>query len=161
MKEIITPIKFRGYQAELVVKSKPGSYGRSHSKHSVYVWSDLEPLEIYGMKEPEYSVKGENPELDKAWRKYNKAEQEIQRAIIQEALTLHPELFDNPEGLKWSRKAGCACGCSPGWKTSVKGMGPREVYITLRTPEKIAEREQSRADYKTAQEAKTLASMVI
>lgn len=69
-------------------------------------------------------AKGLHPDIDAAWRVYNAAEERIWRAALEAVV----------EG-KWafSRKAGCPCGCSPGFinKTSALFYGAR-VDVTAR-----------------------------
>lgn len=123
---------------------------------------DFDPEDIYGSGftcQPEWSIKGENPANDKLWKKYNKFEIAIQKKLIEKAIErkMLPENILN--GLSFSRKAGCSCGCSPGWKA--KDWVRRDIYISLTAPSKQAEREKQQANNKSQQEEKTLASMVI
>lgn len=89
--------------------SRPGR------KPRVYVsGSGLEP----DFPRPAYSIKGEDAELDKAWRKYNAEEIRLQKAAAARAMTALAQvpgfqLFGTGE-LRFSRKAGCSCSCSPG-----------------------------------------------
>lgn len=67
---------------------------------------------------PEWSIKGENAELDKAWRRYNAEEIRLQKALAERGLAILRqtegfELYGSGE-LRFSRKAGCSCSCSPG-----------------------------------------------
>lgn len=74
--------------------------------------SRAEVLERFGLELPPFSVKGKDPEVDIAWRKYNRAEITIMRERARKWLD------DNGLSdvkLSFSRKAGCSCGCSPGF----------------------------------------------
>lgn len=62
---------------------------------------------------PAYSPKGDNAELDAAWRKYNREELRLMRAIVDPVVKAEfPELGK----LSFSRTAGCSCGCSPAFR---------------------------------------------
>lgn len=73
--------------------------------------------ESYGVRDtwgemPEYSIRGENKDLDRAWDAYNKRIKKFQLAAFR---VLHdrgilPGLFP----YTFSRYAGCSCPCSPG-----------------------------------------------
>lgn len=88
-------------------------------KHTIiYISHPYKPehLKTDGIQEqPAQSSKGDDAELDKAWRKYNKAELKIQKQIINKAVEIGQLQESIAKELKWSRKAGCFCGCSPGW----------------------------------------------
>jgi len=136
---------------------------RSKQKHTIlYVSNPYSPEDLNWngiTKEPDRSVKGDNPALDKAWRKYNKAELEMQRIIIDRAVEagiLDVSLIDK---FSWSRKAGCSCGCSPGWKT--RDYGKQSIWLTVKSPSKEQEKELQKQKYASEREAKTLASVVI
>ena len=65
------------------------------------------------MEMPAYSIKGEDPEVDAAWRKYNREELCLMRAIVDPVVQAEfPELGK----LSFSRTAGCSCGCSPAFR---------------------------------------------
>ena len=65
------------------------------------------------MPMPAYSLKGDNAELDAAWRKYNREELRLMRAIVDPVVEAEfPELGK----LSFSRTAGCSCGCSPAFR---------------------------------------------
>lgn len=83
------------------------SYG---TKPRVYVSVDesLMPSEE-GL---EFTVRGENPEMDKAWDKHNRAIVAVWREAAEEALM--GTLFHGYK-LAFSKYAGCSCPCSPGF----------------------------------------------
>jgi hypothetical protein len=121
---------------------------------------DPEELNWNGITErPDYSVKGDDPAIDKLWRKYNKAELEIQKVIIDRAV--EKGLLDEniAKKLKWSRKAGCGCGCSPGWKA--KDFGRQTIWLTVTSPSKEQEKKERRQAQESEKEQRTLASMII
>jgi hypothetical protein len=132
----------------------------SRRKHTiVYISNPFDPKDFGFDGQPEYSRKGENPELDKAWRKYNKIEVNLQRGIIDQAVKHGMIEEDLAKELKWSRKAGCSCGCSPGWTT--RDYRRQSIWLTLVSPSKEQEEKERHRSYAAVQEAKTLSSMVI
>jgi hypothetical protein len=137
-------------------------YG-SRQKHTIlYVSNPFDPedLKHSGItKRPEYSRKGEDKELDKEWRRYNKAELMIQKRIINQAVRDGLLDKDLAAELKFSRKAGCQCGCSPGWKS--RDYRRQSIWLRVTSPSKEQEKKERNKDYATEQEAKTLTSMVI
>lgn len=136
---------------------------KSKQKHTILYISnpfDPEELNFNGIKErPEPSIKGEDPENDKAWKMYNRAEVAIQKKIIERAAEASLIDKDVIGKLKWSRKAGCGCGCSPGWKLSDHGR--RSIWLTVTSPSKEEENNKRRREYASQREAQTLASVVI
>jgi hypothetical protein len=139
--------------------TKPEPYG-SRQKHTIVsIINPFDPEDFGFDGRPEYSRKGENPELDKAWRKYNKIEVNLQRGIIDQAVKHGMIEEDLAKELKWSRKAGCSCGCSPGWTT--RDYRRQSIWLTLVSPSKEQEKKERHRSYAAVQEAKTLSSMVI
>ena len=65
------------------------------------------------MEMPAYSIKGEDPENDAAWRKYNREELRLMRAIVDPVVKAE---FPKLGKLSFSRTAGCSCGCSPAFR---------------------------------------------
>lgn len=70
---------------------------------------------------PYGSQRGDGSPEDKAWRRYNREEIRLQRALAAralEALKAHGlqtyGVIVGTVETKFSRKAGCSCGCSPG-----------------------------------------------
>jgi hypothetical protein len=55
---------------------------------------------------PRFSVKGENENLDAAWRAFNREEVRLRKIVF------HALGFSG----RFSRKAGCSCGCSPAFR---------------------------------------------
>jgi len=106
---------------------------RSEKKIHTCVSFDNEKLspELLGWMDcPRYTQKGMDPVNDKAWRKYNRMEKELQKGLISECIArgfLPKELED---GLKFSRFYYCRCGCSPLWVK--KDRGRRFFSIRIR-----------------------------
>ncbi len=157
-----TTIKFNEEVCSLTTSRTVEPFG-SRQKHTILYISnpfDPEELKYSGItKRPEYSHKGEDKELDKEWKRYNKAELAIQKRIIYQAV--QGGLIDEglAQGLKFSRKAGCQCGCSPGWKA--RDYRRQSIWLKVTSPSKEQEKKERDKDYAAVQEAKTLASMVI
>lgn len=157
-----TTITFNEEICTLDVKVTPEHYS-SRQKHTILYISnpfDPEDLRYSGItKRPEYTRKGEFPEIDKEWKAYNKAEVQIQKRIIAKAV--QDGLLDANlvQELKFSTKAGCACGCSPGWKA--RNYRRLSIWLTVTSPSKEQEKKERYQNIMAEQEAKTLASMVI
>lgn len=85
----------------------------NHSFTRAYVSFDSSEIE---MECPPMSVKGDDPELDKLWKRYNKLEVETMRRKIAEVANEIATLTGGRQ-ITWrfSRKAGCSCGCSAGF----------------------------------------------
>lgn len=86
-----------------------------NKKARIYIWDAPEPA---GLEMPAFTAKGEDPANDAAWRAFNRAELAIRKPIVAEALALVGQWVDtNATGARafFSRKAGCGCGCSPGF----------------------------------------------
>lgn len=92
----------------------------SGSKGKSIIYVDIPTPEQLGMMDrPPYgSKKGDGSAENLLWKRFNKLELKTQRAAIQ---AYHNEIAQvysvKPELLTYgfSRKAGCSCGCSPGW----------------------------------------------
>ena len=120
---------------------RPLSYVITTETHEIHLickdYSDRRSVNkstrVYGpsvtpeMEMPPYSVRGEDKDVDKAWDAYNRAEVKLMKAEIEAAAksvvgrfaTGNSELADviaaMTQGLTFSRKAGCSCGCSAGF----------------------------------------------
>jgi hypothetical protein len=66
---------------------------------------------------PPYSMRGDDPENDKAWRAYNRAELNAMKLKLSRVSAVLELAFGKEPGAAWSfsRKAGCSCPCSPGF----------------------------------------------
>jgi hypothetical protein len=75
-----------------------------------------------------HTVKGEYPEIDQAWKKYNRAIVKMWKNI---ALDVFYQLENDQflSDMYWSNKAGCNCGCSPAFIT--KSNNHRDYAIEL------------------------------
>ena len=99
------------------------SYGDKQAigKTGLVYASGYEELSMDGL---EYTIRGEDPEMDKKWDRYNRQEVSNMRDVFQEVVD-HPDFDRLPiqvqevliGKLPFSRKAGCSCGCSPAFKT--------------------------------------------
>jgi hypothetical protein len=108
--------------------SEPVSLAADHywsgRKGKSIIYVDIPTPEQLGMMDqPPYgSKKGDGSAEDLLWKRFNKLELKTQRAVIQ---AYHDEIAQaygvKPELLTYgfSRKAGCSCGCSPGWLPQV------------------------------------------
>lgn len=91
---------------------------RRQSKGRAYVWGakvDL-PTPQWGTR------RGENPEVDAACDAYNRATIKAERALLNEVLDYLEANADefgiqgiDHKGIRFNAKAGCSCGCSPGF----------------------------------------------
>lgn len=75
-----------------------------------------------------HTIKGEYPEIDQAWKKYNRAITKMWKNI---ALDVFYQLENDQflSDMYWSNKAGCNCGCSPAFIT--KSNNHRDYAIEL------------------------------
>ena len=62
---------------------------------------------------PPYSMKGDDPENDKAWRKYNRDKIVAMRELLDDISGWLQSISNGDLKYRFSRKAGCSCGCSP------------------------------------------------
>lgn len=96
----------------------------------VHVWSDVNDQLLPVPTEAEFgcnvhTLRGVNAALDAAWDKHNRSWIKAKRAVMEavfNALTTEEraELGVAHGGLTFSRKAGCTCGCSPGFMSTVR-----------------------------------------
>jgi hypothetical protein len=84
-----------------------------------------------------YTKRGDFPEVDKAWDKYNRSIVKAERIFVD---TVREQLLKDTMGkAKWSKKAGCFCGCSPGWivdgeelrRHSIQVFIPKQLKLKL------------------------------
>jgi hypothetical protein len=83
------------------------------------------------------SVRGDGSAEDKAWRAYNRLELEVMRAMVEMARPIVEAMTFGAKDAKWSfsRKAGCSCGCSPGFREGSDHTrrflsGPCDVWVS-------------------------------
>lgn len=117
-----TKTKTRPYELDgyVATASEPKPYSGRSSRHLVFVDGAPDP----DMPMPPYGRKGDDAANDKARRAYNRREVEIMRAAAAEALDV------DPSALKFSRKAGCSCPCSPGFRLDVYVPGRSYSWAT-------------------------------
>lgn len=96
-----------------------------------------------------FTIKGDDPEMDAAWRKYNKAEINAKREAISYAnAAFLSKSMDDPmhctdnswfnakelrkmAAWKFSRKAGCSCRCSPGFVAKNYDLPGADIWIRV------------------------------
>lgn len=99
-----------------------GNWSRMHFS----IASEVEVAELG--EHPPYSTKGEDPENDRAWRRYNRAELQLDREIAGKLYALSGGTFDG-----WfSRTAGCSCQCSPGFV--LRNDKGRTFWVDVKLP---------------------------
>lgn len=80
-----------------------------------------------------YTTRGQFPEVDKAWDRANRDYARMAREVASQALA--GVGLRLPERMKYSRRAGCTCPCSPGIVTSgmfVPGLGDNvDIWVTV------------------------------
>lgn len=128
---------------------------RSHTRHStreyfaksrVYVWNVTERNAALVEAEkalPAPRPRGEDPENDRAYSRFNRAYVKAWRAeaaaALKELTVKEPRLsawLDRAK-LKFSRNAGCSCPCSPGGVLDSRVLfegGPVDIHINLAKP---------------------------
>lgn len=108
-KTIDLTIEGTDYQVSMIGMDWSDRRAVRRSRTLVSCGNSVEPA----MPMPAYSIKGEDPENDAAWRKYNREELRLMRAIVDPVVKAEfPELGK----LSFSRTAGCSCGCSPAFR---------------------------------------------
>lgn len=105
-------------------------YRNRDRKTRAYV--DIDPADV-PMDHPPYgSVRGDGSDEDRAWRAFNRAETAAMRLKLSRVTAVLEAAGGMPADAAWhfSRKAGCSCGCSPGFVLDgqVKADGPRFRY---------------------------------
>lgn len=108
------------------------------SKPKLFIFDAPNPEDLVtgGMERPPYGTKGENAENDKAWRKYNRIELKAMRAFA-EPIAAHY----GADKISYSRKAGCSCGCSPGFiLTGRHDLVGKDVYVRVYEGDEAAAR---------------------
>lgn len=119
--------------------------------HISLPWS---PEEIPGSgwtEHPPYgSTKGEDPQVDKLWKRYNRAELALQKQALGLAAQQGWLTVEEVAEAKWSRKAGCSCGCSPGWifRNAYKLSG----WLTIKSPKKEAREKEEQREWEARRE---------
>lgn len=123
------------------VRQRRWSSDRSYWSASRVYASNIEDqcpaLEEQRAALPQPKTRGEDAENDKAYDAYNRAYIKAWREQVVKAFTALTE-FGAPanalDGMRFSRKAGCSCPCSPGGvlkQRVVIGDSPVDFFITL------------------------------
>ena len=73
-----------------------------------------------------YTSLGDYPVLDKAWKKYNRELVKMMKEVAEKANLTNES--GQPLKLNYSRKAGCSCGCSPGF--IAENDYNRDIWVT-------------------------------
>jgi len=120
---------------DVTVTCRRASASRSIPKTRVYVHAP-NPEDVGGMAKPEYTTRGDDPENDKRWRQYNWQEIKVMRLFADAVLEDACKALGVTElgVIHFSRKAGCSCGCSPGF-VARKGRG-WNVWVDVELVEK-------------------------
>jgi len=123
IKTTSTLVELGGALYRVTAELRGRRYDERPSKGRMYIWGEPSP-EAVGLADraPAPSRKGDDEALDAEWRRYNRAELKTLRAIADKAA----------EGLgvrvdRFSRKAGCSCGCSPGFV--LEGAWNQDVFV--------------------------------
>lgn len=109
------------YEVKAISRDRAG-------KARVFVWGAPEPDDS---NLPAPKERGVDPENDKAYDKHNRAVVRIQKAHLVAAMELG--LLPSTEELRFSRKAGCSCPCSPGFIANIREG--YDYHITVKTVE--------------------------
>lgn len=96
------------------------------NKTNVNTYIDMEAL---GHTHPEYTLRGEDPESDKAWDAFNRLEVKLMKEQILKANEALHFLPKDGWKMNFSKTAGCTCGCSPAFKLTTS-TGTRLGYGT-------------------------------
>ena len=108
-KTIDLTIEGADYQVTMIGVDWSDRRAARRSRTLVSCGNSVEP----DMEMPAYSIKGEDPDSDAAWRKYNREELRLMRAIVDPVVK---DEFPELGKLSFSRTAGCSCGCSPAFR---------------------------------------------
>jgi hypothetical protein len=157
-----TTIEFNEETCTLSYRRTPEYYPSKQKHTQVHISNPFDPEDFKDSgftQQPEYSHKGEDKALDKEWRKYNKYELSIQKKIIDQAVSNGMLDESLAKELKWSRKAGCSCGCSPGWTS--RDYRRQTIWLTVTSPSKEQEKKDRNRESLAKREEETLSSMVI
>jgi hypothetical protein len=110
--------------------------------------------EITEMEQPPYTTIDDDPEVDRQWRRYNKLELVKMREVLDVGMALIADLLSNQaETIKFSRKAGCSCPCSPGFvadrplRTAGDYRQIESMWITKVQPQTEPPRTLTMADF--------------
>jgi hypothetical protein len=104
-----------------------GPYSRGYMSSSSRSYNAKPRLYVF--------VEGENILENLAFRTNRPSK--LYRTILKEAF----RRLGLPETTKayWSQKAGCSCGCSPGFILEGSGAGPKDFFVTVTSPADITD----------------------
>lgn len=108
------------------------NYTKLRDKKARLYYSEKGVTDLVLGKNPPYTIKGEDPENDKLWRAYNRAEMTLGRAAIE---AVYPEFGK----ANFSRRAGCGCGCSPGFVSGTLRGVEGWIEVTLAEDVSVAD----------------------
>lgn len=112
---------------------RPASTGRfsnlayTERKGRLHVFDAPDPE----MDLPPYRTDGEDPENEDAWRRYNREERRIMRGYAEEGIAALGICGIQTEDVKlrFSRKAGCSCGCSPAFHVDSEALRGMDIFV--------------------------------
>lgn len=115
-----TYFQFNGQTFQIKDINKSNGWDQESRKiPRAYVWGapeiSITPVEDEAKRlglDNIHTRRGEFPSLDQAWNKYNRQVVAAQRLVLETALD---HIVKEPGRMSFSRKAGCSCGCSPGF----------------------------------------------
>lgn len=96
-------------------------------KSRIFVWGAPEPE----ITLPEPKFRGDDPENDKAYDRYNRAQVRIWKSHLVAAM--EQGLVPKADDIRFSKKAGCSCPCSPGF--IIDAWGLVDYYVIVKAVE--------------------------
>jgi hypothetical protein len=110
---------------------------RSHGGRYTRTYVDISDVNLGG--HPPYSMKGDDPTNDAAWRAFNRKELNAMKLKLSRVRPVLERVFGMAPGAFWSfsRKAGCSCSCSPGFVmkgSQIRALADRGWYGVRPTP---------------------------
>lgn len=66
--------------------------------------------------------------LDHLWNRHNEPWQEVKKVLP----NILKDLGVSYKALRWNQKAGCSCGCSPGFILVDSNLHCKDIYLMLR-----------------------------
>lgn len=110
-------------------------YRERGTNGKAFVWDELAavpmPTEEQFNVPTVYTQRGENKELDRAWDRHNKSVVQAKTSLLRAALIAalgEPAALVTMSTARFSRKAGCSCGCSPGF--ILPELNRKDIYVS-------------------------------
>jgi len=134
------PVPELNATVKIVARDPSEGFKEYDKKSRVHIWGvdALPEVFIESVTLPASKERGVDPENDKAYDRYNRLYGRAYKTLgelIIGSLALNPQAaFADDLKLRFSRVAGCSCGCSPGLVAShtLRYDGrPVDVYVTL------------------------------